>query len=102
MGMSGKSADGSGDAGLDTTGLLVRARGRVVEIEPVVPPTTPSWFKIDDGGGMAITCAAAPGSPIIDRQVRRRHRARSYDLYQLYQKVTFILSGSKFAILLCL
>jgi hypothetical protein len=56
----------TGGAGLNNIGLLVRVWGRVVEIEPVTPPTKPTWFKIDDGSGRTIKCVAEGGSPVID------------------------------------
>jgi len=36
-------------AGLNNIGLLVRTWGRIVQVEPVTPPATPSWFIIRDG-----------------------------------------------------
>jgi hypothetical protein len=52
--------------GINNIGLLVRACGRIVAIEPVTAPALPTWFKIDDGSSRVIKCVAQDGSPAID------------------------------------
>ena len=50
-GAFGLQAGVSGGVGLNNIGLLVKAWGRVTEVDPVSPP---AWFKIDDGSGRGI------------------------------------------------
>jgi len=47
--------------GLSTTGLLVRACGRIIEREP---SSTPSWFVIDDGSGAPVKCVLPEGETV--------------------------------------
>jgi len=51
----------AGASGLNNIGALVRTWGRVVEVEPAVPPELPTWFEIDDGSGVNVKCVVPPG-----------------------------------------
>jgi hypothetical protein len=51
----------SGGCGLNNIGLLVRAWGRVAEIEQVTPAT---WFRIGDGSGVNVKCVVPSGVTI--------------------------------------
>ena len=51
--------------GVNNIGLLVQIWGRVTEIESVVPPALPTWFKIDDGSGVNVKCVV-PDDVTID------------------------------------
>lgn len=62
----------TGGHGLNTIGLLVRAWGRVTEVDP---SATPAWFRIDEGSGRHIKCVAVDGAPAIGAQWVGRHAA---------------------------
>ncbi len=87
--------------GLNNVGLLVRVWGRVVDVEPVTPPTQPTWFKIDDGSGIAVKCVVPDGVTIdqnwtyvsvtgvsscekIGDEVHRLLRVRTQESIQVY------------------
>lgn len=50
-----------GGVGPNNIGLLVRTWGRLVGVEPVTPPATPTWFKIDDGSKVNAKCLLPAG-----------------------------------------
>ncbi len=53
-----------GGIGLSNLGLLVRVAGLVTEVEQASPPALPTWFKIDDGSGVAVKCVVPVGVTI--------------------------------------
>jgi hypothetical protein len=56
LGLTNKSLPGG--VGLDSTGLLVRTWGKVVEIDPAA---TPTWLTIDDDSSNPVKCLVSSG-----------------------------------------
>ena len=53
--------DGSG---ANNIGLLIRTWGKVVNMDPTLPASAKTWFKIDDGSGVNVKCVVPPGATI--------------------------------------
>jgi len=53
----------TGSHGVNSIGLLVRAWGRVTEVDP---SPTPVWFRIDDGSGRTVRCVVVGVSPTVN------------------------------------
>ena len=51
-------------AGANNIGLLIKTWGKVVEVDPTMPQSAKTWFKIDDGSGIRVKCMVPPGVTI--------------------------------------
>jgi len=51
-------------SGTNNIGLLIRTWGKVVDMDPTLPQSAKTWFKIDDGSGVNVKCVVPSGVTI--------------------------------------